>query len=154
MMDKKQDDSYPPPYPGTVGCEQYPGGFAQPPPSHYGAPPPQGPAPNYPAGPPLMPGYAPSPTPSRTPSQQILVVPGAINYGKHPLRMTCPNCQRQIQTSIESEPGPMAWIIGGVLCLLGLCCCACIPCCIDDFNQVEHKCPNCNAFLGRYKGGM
>ena len=32
--------------------------------------------------------------------------------------------------------------------------CACIPCCIDSFNTVTHKCPQCKAFLGRYKGGM
>jgi lipopolysaccharide-induced tumor necrosis factor-alpha factor len=70
------------------------------------------------------------------------------------MTMTCPHCQSQIQTSIRSEPGPLAWIIGAVLCFTMFWCCACIPCCIDDLNQVEHKCPNCNAFLGRYKGGM
>ena len=32
--------------------------------------------------------------------------------------------------------------------------CACIPCCIESLNSVTHKCPRCNQFLGRYKGGM
>jgi len=147
-MDKQQEASAPPnlgdappPYPGT-GV----GGFAPPPAGQYAPPPGQ-----YP---PQPPGYVQGQAPVQPPPQQIVIVQGAINYGKHPMTMTCPHCQSQIQTSIRSEPGPMAWIVGGILCFFGFWCCACIPCCIDDLNQVEHKCPNCNAFLGRYKGGM
>ena len=33
--------------------------------------------------------------------------------------MTCPHCQNYIQTEIESEVGPMAWIVAGVLCITG-----------------------------------
>jgi lipopolysaccharide-induced tumor necrosis factor-alpha factor len=147
-MEKQQEASAPPnfgdappPYPGT-GV----GGFAPPPAGQYAPPPGQ-----YP---PQPPGYVQGQPPTQPPPQQIVIVQGAINYGKHPMTMTCPHCQSQIQTSIRSEPGPMAWIVGGILCFFGFWCCACIPCCIDDLNQVEHKCPNCNAFLGRYKGGM
>jgi len=161
-MDKSQEASAPPnagdappPYPGTGG------GFAPPPGGQYPAQPGLYPAipGQYPAppgqGPPMQaPGYVQGAAPMQQPAQQIVIVQGNINYGKHPMTMTCPHCQSQIQTSIRSEPGPMAWIIGGVLCFFGFWCCACIPCCIDDLNQVEHKCPNCNAFLGRYKGGM
>jgi lipopolysaccharide-induced tumor necrosis factor-alpha factor len=84
----------------------------------------------------------------------VVTVVQAPRYGKSPMTMTCPHCSSQIQTSTKSEAGPLAWIIGGVLCFMGLWCCACIPCCIDDLNRVEHRCPNCNAFLGAFKGGM
>jgi lipopolysaccharide-induced tumor necrosis factor-alpha factor len=76
------------------------------------------------------------------------------NFGHNPVNMTCPNCQCQIRTSTDSEPGPMAWILAGVLCVVGLWPCACIPCCIDSLNSVTHRCPNCKHFLGRYKGGL
>jgi len=78
----------------------------------------------------------------------------APNFGPRPVNMTCPHCQAQIRTQTDSEPGPMAWILAGVLCIVGLWPCACIPCCIDSLNSVTHKCPQCKNFLGRYKGGM
>jgi len=155
-MDKQNEASapapnygdQPPPYPGNASA----GGFSKPPPADQLYP--QVPPAQYGPPPTQAPGYVPGPMPTQPPVQQIVVVQGPINYGKHPMSMTCPHCQAQVQTSIRSEPGPLAWIIGGVLCFVGFWCCACIPCCIDDLNTVEHKCPNCNAFLGRYKGGM
>jgi len=147
-MDKSQEASAPPnmndpppPYPGTA-------------PTY--APPPGGVYPQIPGQAPPMQagGFVAGPPPVQQPPQQIVIVQGPIKYGKNPMTMTCPHCQCQIQTSIRSEPGPLAWIIGAVLCFTGFWCCACIPCCIDDLNQVEHKCPNCNAFLGRYRGGL
>merc|ERR1719219_3156739 len=76
------------------------------------------------------------------------------SFGVQPVNQTCPHCQAHVRTRTESEPGPLAWILGGILCVVGLPFCACIPCCIDSFNTVTHKCPQCKAFLGRYKGGM
>ncbi len=35
------------------------------------------------------------------------------------VNMTCPHCQCQIRTSTDSEPGPLAWILAGVLCVVG-----------------------------------
>lgn len=108
-------------------------------------------APGYPAAG-VPPGYAPPPM--GAPPQQVVVVVNAPNYGPHPVDMICPHCQCQIKTSTESEPGAMAWILAGVLCVVGLWPCACIPCCIESLNTVSHKCPNCKHFLGRYKGGL
>merc|ERR1712244_94700 len=98
---------------------------------------------------PYVPGAAAPPG-----TQQVVVVVNPPVYGPSPVTMTCPHCQSQIRTSTDSEPGPMAWILAGVLCVVGLWPCACIPCCIESLNTVTHKCPNCKAFLGRYKGGM
>merc|ERR1712039_1035564 len=76
------------------------------------------------------------------------------SFGVQPVTLTCPHCQAHVRTRTESEPGPLAWILGGILCVVGLPFCACISCCIDSFNTVTHKCPQCKAFLGRDKGGM
>nr|ACO14727.1 LITAF homolog [Caligus clemensi] len=102
------------------------------------------------------PQMAPPPTSnaSQQPQQIVVQYVNAPNFGPRSVRMTCPQCQSQIQTATSSEPGPMAWIIAGVLCIIGLWPCACVPCCIEQLNCVTHKCPQCQTFLGRYKGGM
>ena len=88
------------------------------------------------------------------PAQTVIVkYMNPPNLGPNPVTMTCPHCQSQIRTSTGSDPGALAWILGGVLCVVGLWPCACIPCCIDSLNSVTHKCPKCKQFLGRYKGG-
>jgi len=78
----------------------------------------------------------------------------APSFGFRPVIMTCPNCQQNITTTTDSEPSALAWVVGAVLCLVGLWPCACIPCCVDSMQQVSHKCPNCKHFLGRYRGGL
>ena len=103
----------------------FPGGFVP------GAPPPdptKGMAPGYYPGqvPPPMAGQVPPPGQGMPPPmgqpqppQQVVVVVSAPNYGPHPIDMMCPHCQCQIRTSTESEPGVMAWILAGVLCVVG-----------------------------------
>jgi len=101
--------------------------------------------------------YPQPPPPQQQPGGQPTVIVQYMNtpnFGHNPVNMVCPHCQAQIRTSTDSEPGPMAWILAGVLCVVGLWLCACIPCCIDSLNSVTHKCPNCKNFLGRYKGGL
>jgi len=99
---------------------------------------------------------APGPAGAAAPGTQTVIVQymNPPNFGHNPVNMTCPHCQSQVRTSTDSEPGALAWILAGVLCVVGLWPCACIPCCIDSLNSVTHKCPNCKNFLGRYKGGM
>jgi len=98
----------------------------------------------------------PPPQQQQQPGQQTVIVQymNPPNFGHSPVNMTCPHCQSQIRTTTDSEPGPMAWVLAGILCVVGLWACACIPCCIDSLNSVTHKCPQCKNFLGRYKGGM
>ena len=85
------------------------------------------------------------------PANNIVGVQTPIEYGIDPMNITCPHCRNTVRTAIKSEPRSNSWIIGGVLCLLALWPCACIPCCIDNLRNVEHTCPNCNQFLGAYK---
>ena len=49
----------------------------------------------------------------------IMQAPFVPKFGPHSQNMTCPMCQAEIKTSTASEPGTIAWIIGGVLCVFG-----------------------------------
>jgi len=102
------------------------------------------------------PPLPPNSVPAQSQQQPAVIVQYVQmpSFGVQPVTLTCPHCQAHVRTRTESEPGPLAWILGGILCVVGLPFCACIPCCIDSFNTVTHKCPQCKAFLGRYKGGM
>ena len=66
------------------------------------------------------PGYSQTPPTiqqprAELPRQVVIVKPAKL--GPHPMTMTCPNCNNHITTSTSSEPGAMAWIIGGILCM-------------------------------------
>ncbi|GAU95093.1 hypothetical protein RvY_06770 [Ramazzottius varieornatus] len=69
-----------------------------------------------------------------------------------PCHVTCPSCHQHVTSLTEFEKGSLAWLIAGGLCLVGcwLGCCL-IPFCVKSAQDVIHKCPNCNAFLGRYR---
>ena len=55
--------------------------------------------------PPLIQAPVHSQGPPPTPVvQQIIVAP---SFGREPVRMKCPHCQEQIQTSIKSKPGSL-----------------------------------------------
>jgi len=140
----------PPSYNDAMGGSG--GGFAAPPP---GQPMYTAPAPGQPVYPPL-PQQKGMPPPQQPPVQiqQTVQYVQAPSFGHRAVQMVCPHCQASITTKTVSEPSALAWIIGGVLCLVSLWPCACIPCCIDSLQQVTHSCPNCKNFLGRYKGGL
>jgi len=106
-------------------------------------------------------GVPPPPTSYQAPQPQVPVqvvtqvqYVAAPSFGYRPVTMNCPHCQAHVTTKTQSEPSAVAWIVGGLLCFIGLWPCACIPCCVDSMQQVTHSCPSCNNFLGRYKGGL
>ncbi|XP_014662288.1 PREDICTED: lipopolysaccharide-induced tumor necrosis factor-alpha factor homolog [Priapulus caudatus] len=143
----------PPPYSGAGEGGAQPG-FA-PPPGQPGYPPqgqpgypPQG-QPGYP--PQGQPGYAPpSVQPVVTPPTTIVVT--SMQMGTRSTPVQCPHCQQHVNTVCEYETGMFAWLIVGVLCLVGcwLGCCL-IPLCIDDCKDVRHTCPNCRNNIGMFK---
>ena len=76
----------------------------------------------------------------------------APRFGPYPVPYTCPNCNASITTEVESTPGSLAYILSGVLCLLGAWCCCCfVPCCVKRCKDIEHRCPNCHHKLGLFK---
>eukprot|EP00090_Calanus_glacialis_P024266 TRINITY_DN37690_c0_g1_i1.p1 TRINITY_DN37690_c0_g1~~TRINITY_DN37690_c0_g1_i1.p1 ORF type:complete len:131 (+),score=37.67 TRINITY_DN37690_c0_g1_i1:32-394(+) len=75
-------------------------------------------------------------------------------FGEQAVTTVCRNCQANITTSTSSETGTIAWISAGVLCVIGFWCCFWIPLTMDSLKDVTHKCPNCNAVVGKYKSKM
>jgi len=138
----------PPSYEQSQSTGGHGGGFVHPPPNQ-----------TYPN---LAPeyqghGHAAQPQPPPVVITQVHCVQ-APSFGFRPVTMTCPNCQQNITTATDSRPSASAWVVRAVLCvvlcLVGLWPCACIPCCVGSMQKVSHKCPNCNHFLGRYRGGL
>merc|ERR1719203_15094 len=137
--------NYPPPiqnYPPSA--QNYP-----PPPQNY--PPP--PITNQPASQSYPAPAQGTPSPSNDTVQQVIVQTiQPPDLGHRPTTLTCPNCQNQVTTTIESEPSAITWIACGLLCFAGLWCCSCVPFCIDSLKNVTHKCPSCSKVMGKYKG--
>ncbi|XP_037086489.1 LITAF domain-containing protein-like [Pollicipes pollicipes] len=93
------------------------------------------------------------PQPPVAPHQvHVPVVTTVVPPGPNPTHMICPHCHAEIESSVKTSPSTMAWISGGLIALFGcwMGCCL-IPCCIDDCMDKEHSCPNCKAFLGKYR---
>ncbi|KAF0288276.1 Lipopolysaccharide-induced tumor necrosis factor-alpha factor [Amphibalanus amphitrite] len=98
------------------------------------------------ASPHLPPGGVPMAVPTATVIQTVPYT------GPNPTHMMCPHCHAEIDTSVRSSPSTTAWVSGLLIALFGcwMGCCL-IPCCMDECMDKEHYCPNCKAFLGRYR---
>ncbi|XP_055686908.1 LITAF domain-containing protein [Lutzomyia longipalpis] len=91
-------------------------------------------------------------TPQTNTTVPTAIVTTVVPIGPHTTHMICPSCHAEINTQTRTEPGPIAYLSGLVIALLGcwLGCCL-IPCCIDECMDVHHTCPNCKAYLGRHR---
>jgi len=145
----------PPPYPASSQPQHFPinqdvpqfgGGYPpmssvpMPPPGQYYAPPQQ--------GPPTTTYYPPTTTTTTT---VIMAGPG-FGLGPHPINTQCPNCHAQVLTETRAQAGTLTWLICICCVFFGFIfgCCL-IPFCIDDLQDVEHRCPQCKHFLGSYR---
>ncbi|XP_060063452.1 LITAF domain-containing protein-like [Ylistrum balloti] len=113
------------------------------------------------AQPPPPPGYTQPQQPMGYPTQQsaqhtvIVTNPGyaqPINiFRESPVSMACPFCNAQIVTSTSYVTGTLAWLLCGILILLGLWIgCCLIPFCLNGCKDVIHSCPNCNQQVGKF----
>merc|ERR1712080_57126 len=75
-------------------------------------------------------------------------------FGPDPMATVCRNCQAHITTATTVETGVMAWVAAGLMCAVGLWCCAPIPLVMDSLKDVTHRCPSRNCMLGKYKAKM
>merc|ERR1711874_152051 len=73
-------------------------------------------------------------------------------FGPEPVTTVCNNCHANITTSTHPETGLVAWISAGVLCAVGFWCCFWIPLAMNSLKDVTHKCPSCNAVVGKHRG--
>ncbi|KAK7870052.1 hypothetical protein R5R35_012007 [Gryllus longicercus] len=101
-------------------------------------------------------GGVPPSSPFIPPTQSIhggpTIVTTVVPVGPQATHMICPYCQAEVDTATRTEPGLIAYLSGIVIAILGcwLGCCL-IPCCIPECMDVHHSCPNCKAYLGRYR---
>jgi lipopolysaccharide-induced tumor necrosis factor-alpha factor len=81
----------------------------------------------------------------------VQVVPLAT-FTRIPIQCTCANCRSIVITRVEQTNGLLTWLLCLLLLLFGcwLGCCL-IPFCITDLQNIQHYCPNCNAFIGEYR---
>ena len=70
--------------------------------------------------------------------------------GSRSLHTQCPHCSFFILTKTEPELGLFAWLSSCLLCSLGCCPCALLPCYLHPFHDVTHYCPQCYQYLGTY----
>ncbi|KAF0309044.1 Lipopolysaccharide-induced tumor necrosis factor-alpha factor [Amphibalanus amphitrite] len=82
----------------------------------------------------------------------VPVVTTVVPPGPNPTHMICPHCHAEIESTVKTSPSTMAWLSGALIALFGcwMGCCL-IPCCMDECMDKEHSCPNCKAFLGKYR---
>ena len=71
--------------------------------------------------------------------------------GTNPTHIHCSQCGAQVLSKTTPKAGLLTWLIAGALFLVGCWPCCCIPCCLEDCQDFEHFCPQCNNYLGTYK---
>ncbi|KAI1696070.1 LITAF-like zinc ribbon domain-containing protein [Ditylenchus destructor] len=71
--------------------------------------------------------------------------------GPYPSTLWCPQCYKRVKSNVEHHAGRLTWALAGTLCISHCWCCSPLPFYMDKYKDVIHTCPNCNAYLGRYK---
>lgn len=108
-----------------------------------------GPQPNY-----FQPQQQQQPFVQQPQPQQVLIQtvqqPAIPPLGPRPCLVTCPSCRQQQMSNITYENTTKTHLFALALCVVGLCCCSCIPYLVDTCKNVNHYCRNCNAYLGAY----
>jgi len=101
---------------------------------------------------PNCPPYPVPPTELSQPTQMVYVQQSVIPpLGIQSVELTCPSCKAVVRTHIEEHSSNMAYIFCTILCIVGCCCVACVPFCMDNFKKYTHSCPRCSAFIGDYQ---
>ena len=70
--------------------------------------------------------------------------------GKLPEDVSCPNsyCGEGVRTVVKKEFSTSGWIAVGILVLVMVLFCW-VPFVLDGFYDFTHRCPNCNAVIGK-----
>ncbi|KAF0721460.1 lipopolysaccharide-induced tumor necrosis factor-alpha factor [Aphis craccivora] len=75
-----------------------------------------------------------------------------LPFGPNRTKIICPACRLPTSTSTSVTPKASAWLSCLLICIFGCWCgCCLIPCCLQSFNIVHHRCPNCDTYLGQYR---
>ncbi|XP_013161572.1 PREDICTED: lipopolysaccharide-induced tumor necrosis factor-alpha factor homolog [Papilio xuthus] len=71
--------------------------------------------------------------------------------GPVPVQKMCPSCGNSIVSRIEHKSSAKTHLIAVILFVSVCLPCAFVPYCMDSCKNVDHYCPNCNAYLGTYQ---
>ena len=86
--------------------------------------------------------------------REIIFVANPATFSYRPMHVVCPNCRTNVITDTKSDPSAISCILGGLLVIFGCYYVACVPCFVKQLRNVEHTCPVCRQFIGRYKGKL
>ena len=92
------------------------------------------------------------------PPTVIQVVPQSYHQlvGPEPMQLVCNNCGQHVTSEIRYETGLKTWFCIRIILILGIILIipllfVCVPFCMDSVKDVEHFCPNCGQYYGRYR---
>ncbi|XP_068146835.1 lipopolysaccharide-induced tumor necrosis factor-alpha factor-like [Drosophila tropicalis] len=78
-------------------------------------------------------------------------VPVVNQLGSVPTMATCPSCHARQVSTVKYDASTKTHLFALGICLVGGCCCACIPYCVDSCQSAQHSCSSCGAYLGSYQ---
>ncbi|BFZ05152.1 hypothetical protein BsWGS_08191 [Bradybaena similaris] len=81
-------------------------------------------------------------------SNQVEVV-ALCHVGPEPYQVRCPNCSQLVTTVTYPRAGTLTFL-SATLCFLFCIVCTFLPFCMDELQDVEHRCPVCNYHLGTF----
>jgi hypothetical protein len=64
-----------------------------------------------------------------------------------PILVTCPNCNRNVTTVVDTTPGPGTWCGSAMLCIF-FWPLFWLPFCVPEMQDQYHFCPACGAQIG------
>ena len=79
--------------------------------------------------------------------QTVVFVANPSTFTYRPMNIMCPHCGNDIRTETKTDPSTLACCIY-VFALWPFCL---IPCCMKQLHNVDHNCPVCRKFIGRYE---
>ncbi|KAH8868460.1 Lipopolysaccharide-induced tumor necrosis factor-alpha factor [Schistosoma japonicum] len=73
-------------------------------------------------------------------------------FRNKPANFRCLSCGKNISTQLEYHNGLLTYAsCVGIFLLGGACGCCLIPFCVKACKDVDHKCPNCQRYVGSYR---
>ncbi|XP_062866935.1 lipopolysaccharide-induced tumor necrosis factor-alpha factor homolog [Trichomycterus rosablanca] len=82
-------------------------------------------------------------------SEVLTTQPATETLGDAPTVTICPYCRNRITTKVHYKPGSVALGMCCPISIFGLICGFClIPCCMPQFQDVYHSCPDCSKLIG------
>uniref|UniRef100_A0A914L3X6 LITAF domain-containing protein n=1 Tax=Meloidogyne incognita TaxID=6306 RepID=A0A914L3X6_MELIC len=91
------------------------------------------------------------------PQHQVVDIPDQKTnvLGQFPQQVYCPTCDQQVLSQTKYVSGVFTCALVFLL-LFCCCCCGCclVPLCLDACKDVEHRCSQCNTYIGTFERNM